>query len=295
MGSPRLPLERMDHGPAAGVVTMTLRQEGRPVVVLDSALLESIDATLDEVKDAKGFVLASDSRVFVAGANLEEIMALSDAELDEYLRFGSRVYGRIATMPWTTVAAINGATLGGGLEIAMHCDHLIALQPPPPGDRPYQVGLPEAGLSICPGWGGTNMLPARMEPGRAMELTATGRTMSVIEANEAGLIQELTPDREALLCRARALAAEPKASARTEPVSITNPDHHASAKAALERVRAKIAGTGPGAAVAACVEAGLSGGWEAALACERASLIRLRNSAEGRAAIRAFFEKSAKK
>lgn len=293
MGTARLPLERMDHGPAAGVVTMTLRQEGRPVVVLDSALLRAIDATLDEVKDAKGFVLASDSRVFVAGANLQEIMGLSDKELDEYLRFGSRVYGRIARMPWTTVAAIHGAALGGGLELAMHCDLLIAMEPP--AEKGYPVGLPEAGLKICPGWGGTNMLPARMDAGRAMEMTARGETMDVRRAREAGLIQEMEPDHEALLCRARALAAEGKLKPRTEPVSITNPEHHAEAKAGLERVRKSIGATASGASVVACVEAGLSGGWESALACERASLIRLRNSEEGRAAIAAFFEKSAKK
>ncbi|MCA9281276.1 MAG: enoyl-CoA hydratase/isomerase family protein [Phycisphaerales bacterium] len=289
MGTARLPLERMDHGPAAGVVTMTLRQEGRPVVVLDSDLLRAIDATLDEVADAKGFVLASDSRVFVAGANLQEIMGLSDKELDEYLRFGSRVYGRIAAMPWTTVAAINGAALGGGLEIAMHCDHLIAMAP---GEREYQVGLPEAGLKICPGWGGTNLLPARMDAGRAMEMTASGATMKVSDAARAGLIEEMEPDHEALLCRARALAAVGKPKPRTEPIAITNPEHHAEAKAGLERVRSAIGGTASGASVVACVEAGLSGGWEAALACERASLIRLRNSDEGRGAIEAFFAKS---
>lgn len=292
MGTARLPLERMDHGPAAGVVTMTLRQEGRPVVVLDSDLLGAIDATLDEVTDAKGFVLASDSRVFVAGANLQEIMGLSDKELDEYLRFGSRVYGRIARMPWTTVAAINGAALGGGLELAMHCDHLIGIAP---GEKGYPVGLPEAGLKICPGWGGTNLLPARMDAGRAMELTASGATLDVREARDAGLIEELEPDRESLLCRARALAAVGKPKARTEPIAITNPEHHAEAKAGLERVRKSIGVTASGASVVACVEAGLSGGWEAALACERASLIRLRNSAEGRAAIQAFFDKSTKR
>lgn len=293
MGTARLPLERMDHGPAAGVVTMTLRQEGRSVVVLDSDLLRAIDATLDEVTDAKGFVVASDSRVFVAGANLQEIMGLSDGELDAYLRFGSSVFGRIARMPWTTVAAIHGAALGGGLELAMHCDHLIAMAPA--GEKGYLVGLPEAGLKICPGWGGTNMLPARMDAGRAMELTASGTALDVREAREAGLIEELEPDHESLLCRARALAAEPKHCARKEPISITNPEHHSSARAGLERVRKSVGGTSSGAAVLACVEAGLSGGWESALACERASLIRLRNSDEGRAAITAFFEKSAKK
>ena len=154
----------------SGVVVMTLEQADRPVVVLDSALLESIDKALDEIgTDLKGFVLTSSSRVFVAGANLEEIMSLDDAALDQYLKFGSRVYGRIANLPCPSVAAINGATLGGGLELAMHCDTLIAMMPQAREDgkpaKPYHIGLPEAGLCICPGWGGTNMLPARIDPG----------------------------------------------------------------------------------------------------------------------------------
>lgn len=289
-----LTLDRSDDG----VVTLTLRQPGRPVVVLDWALLRAIDSALDRVAQMdglRGFVLASEGRVFIAGANLQEIMDLSDERLHEYLRFGQKVYGRIATLPCATVAAINGAALGGGLEIAMHCDHLIGAEPAPGTPekpaKPYQVGLPEAGLCICPGWGGTNLLPARMDPGRAIEMTATGRTMTVLDAAKAGLIEELVmPDR--LLPRAREIARTPKASARTTPICLAESARRSAALAALEHVRPSLPTTPSAAAVIVCVESGISRGWHAALDAERESLVRLRNSPEGRAAINQFFEKS---
>ncbi|HVZ93532.1 MAG TPA: enoyl-CoA hydratase/isomerase family protein [Phycisphaerales bacterium] len=291
----RLPTDRDAHG----VVTLILRQPSRPVVVLDWALLRAIDATLDEIgRDLAGFVLASDSRVFIAGADLKEIVSLSDAELDRYLAFGQHVYGRIAKLPCTTVAAINGAVLGGGLEIAMHCDHLIALAPKPgtpeKPSRPYAVGLPEAGLSICPGWGGTNMLPARMDAATAIAMTATGKTFTVLDAKQAGLVEELVQgDTSALLARARAIATARKKAPRSEPVSITNADKREKARVGLESVKSggELPRTQAAAAVLDCVEKGLNGGWQACLDAERAHLIRLRGTDEGKAAIKAFFEK----
>jgi enoyl-CoA hydratase/carnithine racemase len=281
------------------IITLHLHQAERPLVVLDRALLESIDATLDAILDETagrlaGFVLASDSRVFVAGADLKQIMGLDDPGLHEYLAYGSKVYGRIATLPCTTVAAINGAALGGGLEIAMHCDHLIAAAPQPkePGGevKPYQVGLPEAGLKICPGWGGTTLLPARMDAARAFEMTATGRTMTVHDAAEAGLIEEFV-EPAALLDRAATLAATPKATPRREPVSIAEPAQREAAQQAL--AQASLPDDGPGEAIRACAEAGLRDGWQAALACEREWLVRLRNTDAGRGAIEAFFARTA--
>lgn len=289
---------RFEREPAAGegetgggeVVTLWLSQAGRPVVVLESALLRAIDEALDrierEVQKLAGFVLASDSRVFVAGANLKEIMDLDDPGLHEYLKFGSRVYMRLATMPCTTVAAINGAALGGGLEIAMHCDRLVAADP---GEKEYPIGLPEAGLCICPGWGGTVLLPARMDPARAIELTATGRTMKIREGAEAGLVEELV-DPSKLHEHARQIAQTPKAIRRSEPIAITNTNTD-EARAALGRV--SLPDTQSARGVLECVEAGLRSGWDAALERERETLVRLRHTDEGRGAIEAFFAKAA--
>ncbi len=293
----KLPIER----DGSGVVTLTLRS-ARPVVVLEWSLLKSINAALNEISSwvsVKGFVLASDSRVFIAGADLKEIAGLTDGELNDYLAFGQHVYGRIARLPCTTVAAINGAVLGGGLEIAMHCDHLIGTAPKPgtpeKPSRPYPVGLPEAGLSICPGWGGTCLLPARMDAARAITMTATGKTFTAIDAREAGLLEELVEpagDQPVLLSKARQLALTPKSAARAEPIAITTPERRAAARSAFDKVRAELPRTQAAAAVADCVEQGITHGWQACLDAERKHLIRLRGTDEGTAAIKAFLEKN---
>ncbi|TVQ60428.1 MAG: enoyl-CoA hydratase/isomerase family protein [Phycisphaerales bacterium] len=290
--------ERDEHGSTEGVVTLWLEQSERPVVVLDRDLFRRIDAALDAIgDDVRGLVLASASaRVFVAGADLKEIDGLNDAELDEYLTLGARVMGRIASLPCTTVAAINGAALGGGLELAMHCDLLVASMPagtPEKPARPYPVGLPEAGLGICPGWGGTNLLPARMAPDRAIRMTATGETFDVKAAREHGLIDELLDQPSRLLHAARERAGRrPKAAPRAHPRSIGDDDRREGCREALERIGPELPDTGAARAVARCVRTGVEEGWEAALREERRLLIELRNTEVAREKLAAFFAKS---
>jgi len=281
------------------VVVVRLHQADRPVIVLDRALLESIDATLDVIErefgpKLGGLVLTSDSRVFIAGADLKEVLAQDDPTLHTYLEFGARVFNRFATMPCTTVAAINGAALGGGLELAMHCDVMIAAMPiakdASTPAKPYAIGLPEAGLQICPGWGGTNMLPARMEPSRAIHLTATGSTMSVFDASEAGLVDHIVPP-GSLIDEAIKIAATPKPSPRTEPICISN-TRTAEASEALAAIRGSLPKTGAAKAVADAVGAGVNSGWQAAIRLERERLVALRHTPEAKSAIETFFTKS---
>jgi 3-hydroxyacyl-CoA dehydrogenase/enoyl-CoA hydratase/3-hydroxybutyryl-CoA epimerase/enoyl-CoA isomerase len=282
-----------------GVATLTLRQEGRPVVVLDSALLDAISASLDAiaaVPGLAGFVLASDSRVFVAGANLQEINGLTDDQLHAYLEMGARAFAKIAALPCTSVAAIQGAALGGGLEIAMHCDLLVASPAPPkdPGgpSKPYQVGLPEAGLGICPGWGGTALLPARIDAAQAIAQTATGQTMSVDQARELGLFDAWVHDPAALLARAQELARTPRTARRAQPRCTSDADVAPAVMAALENVSATLPGTPAAAAVRDCVRVGLERGWDAACQAERDHLVRLRHTDEARVALEKFLNKS---
>lgn len=294
MGAALLPYE-VDP---SGVVTMKLAHDESHVVVLSRALLESIDATLDKVSesvpDPAGFVLASGSaRVFVAGADLKEISGLDDDQLKDYLAFGSKVYSRISSLPCTSVAAINGACLGGGLEIAMHCDMLIGAKK----DKPFPIGLPEAGLGICPGWGGTNMLPARMDSEKATLLTARGEPMTSTEAHEQGLLSELV-EPEQLLDRARELARTPKvvpmSSAAVTPRCIANEDVKPHVRATLNFIGKDLPDTEAARAIVACMEKGLVAGWDAALEKEREELTRLRHTEPAKKAIEAFFAKSAK-
>jgi enoyl-CoA hydratase/carnithine racemase len=263
------------------------------VVVLDQELIQRLEATLKALpRDARGMVLASASeRVFVAGADLKSISEWDDARLMAYLEFGARVFGMISKLPFPTVAAINGAALGGGLEVAMHCDGLVAAR----AAKPYPVGLPEAGLSLCPGWGGTNLLPARMDPAEAIRRTAAGATMTFDEAVGFGVFDRIAPSPGALLDTAMAwLEEQRKATRGSDGVPrrwIGRPDRAAGALRALDQV--EIPTTASGAAVHSAVEAGLAKGWDAALDTERRHLVRLRHTPEARAALAAFFAKSA--
>ena len=293
-------IEHEASGPFGGICTFRLEQPGRPVVVLDEALIRRLDATLDALpRGCTGLVLASASeRVFVAGADLKTIVELDDDSLDRYLAYGQKVFGRLSQLPFPTAAAINGAALGGGLEVAMHCDGLIAV--PSSSGKPYPVGLPEAGLAICPGWGGTNLLPARMEPGEAIRRTASGTPLRSDEAVEAGLFDALAGSPADLLDEAKRWIASrlhEGAVARDGAPSrwIGRRDVAAACLAAFDAVRDELPDTGAAFAVADSVDVGLTGGWQAALECERRHLVRLRRTPEGAAAIQKFFERSAAK
>lgn len=289
-----LPFERT----ADGIVLLSLiPNPTKPrggVVVLDAWLIGELLAFFDDLAKGPaptGFVLQSAStRVFVAGADLAEIDALDDPGLDAYLRKGTEAFGRIATLPCASVAAINSSALGGGLEIAMHCDALIGVATPAT-EKPYRIGLPECGLSICPGWGGTQMLPARIDPAVAIRSTATGETWKSSELPSGLLAATVaTPGdlREAALGWLR---ANPRRGSRSHPTAIDQANA-ARVRAGLDAARSTIQASTAAAAVIDAVEVGLRDGWTKAVDAERRHLIRLRHTPEARAKLEAFFAKS---
>ncbi|QOJ01533.1 MAG: enoyl-CoA hydratase/isomerase family protein [Phycisphaeraceae bacterium] len=278
---------------ATGVLTIRLDQPGKPVVVLDHPLIQRLDATLDHLpRDAAGLILASASpRVFIAGADLRSIHDWPDDQLHRYLRFGSRVFARLASTPFPTVAALNGAALGGGLEIALHCDGLVAA--PSASGKPYPVGLPEASLSICPGWGGTNLLPARLDPALAIARTASGTPFTSDEAKDLGLFDAFAPSPDTLIDTATRWLLDQRGTPLTRDGAprrwIGRPATAARVLAALDQTRASLPNTDVARAVARAVDAGLTRGWDDALGVERDELVRLRHTPAGKAAIEAFF------
>lgn len=289
-------LETERPGATPGIVTLWLDQGDRPVVVLDHPLIQRLEATLKVLpKNAEGLILASAApRAFVAGADLSAIAELSDDQLHRYLQYASRVFAMLCELPYPTVAAIHAATLGGGLELAMHCDGLIAS---PPEAKPYPVGLPEAGLSICPGWGGTNLLPARMDPEKAIRLTAEGKPLQFDEARAANLFDSVAPTHKDLIPAAREwirAQARPVRRSGTPSRWIGCKPVAAKVLIALDRVRPELT-SAPALAVCDAIDTGLAKGWNAALAVEQQHLVRLRSEPAGKQAIQAFFERSAKK
>jgi len=291
-----------------GIVTLWLEPNpAKPrggVVVLDAWLIGAISAACAQIAldGCTGLVLASAStRVFVAGADLAEIDALDDAALHTYLQRGGAAFAAIPALGVPSVAVIHKAALGGGLELAMHCDALVGTLPAE-GEKPWMVGLPECGLCICPGWGGTQMLPARIDPKAAMVATANGAPWKCADV-PAGLFACVLPaggtqaqmiDEAKCWIRAQhaAPAATPQFAGKQAPRQAISPRDAARMDAALASARAAVPASPHADACFDCVHIGYTRGWDEAVAAERAHLVRLRHTPEARAKLTAFLSKS---
>jgi enoyl-CoA hydratase/carnithine racemase len=274
-----------------GIATLWLDAEGKSVVILDRSGIQRLNTTLDLIEkqtEITGLILRSDcERVFVAGADLKEIDGLNDQGLHAYLAFGTTVFGRIAALPYPTVACLNGATLGGGLEIAMHCDGLVASKHTS-GGKGYSIGLPEAKLGLCPGWGGTQMLPARIDPETAMIATATGTLFDSTDLPD-GLVDVLVDTPDDLQEAAETWLQSATASTGT-PTAI-NPADGETYCTALETAKANTDETEAAQGVFHAIEIGITSGWTAAVAVEQCELVRLRNTSTAREKLDAFLSK----
>ena len=296
-----------------GIVTLWLDPNpAKPrggVVVLDAWLIGAIADACAAIahEGCTGLVLASSSaRVFVAGADLAEIDALDDAGLHAYLERGAAAFAAIPALGVPSVAVIHKAALGGGLELAMHCDALVGTLPAE-GEKPWLVGLPECGLCICPGWGGTQMLPARIDPVTAITATMTGAPWKCADV-PAGLFATVLPvgstqaqliDEAKRWIRAERAATGAGATGAAEgfraqhaPRRTIHPADSARLHAAVAAAGAAQPATTHGAAILDCVRIGYTTGWDAAVAAERAHLVHLRHTPEARAKLSAFLTKS---
>ena len=263
------------------------------VVVLDRWLIDSLDAALRQLsqQDLSGLILQSTSeRVFVAGADLAEIDALNDADLDMYLRAGSVAYGRISALAFTSVAIIHKAALGGGLELAMHCDALIGALPAP-GEKSWKVGLPECGLGICPGWGGTMMLAARMDISKAITSTCIGAPFDASDIPAGLYAQHIGAGESAVDVAAAWIHANPKVQTRRSPLSVADEQFHQATTTALEHLEKQLPNTAAARAVVNAIHVGLQHGFQAGVLCEQKHLIELRHTPEARARLDAFLKR----
>ena len=263
------------------------------VVVLDRWLIDSLDAALRQIsqQDLSGLILQSASeRVFVAGADLAEIDALNDADLDMYLRAGSVAYGRISALAFTSVAIIHKAALGGGLELAMHCDALISALPAP-GEKSWKVGLPECGLGICPGWGGTMMLAARMDISKAITSTCVGAPFDASDIPAGLYAQHIGASESAVDVAAAWIHANPKVQTRRSPLSVADEQFHQATTTALEHLEKQLPNTAAARAVVNAIHVGLQHGFQAGVLCEQKHLIELRHTPEARARLDAFLKR----
>jgi 3-hydroxyacyl-CoA dehydrogenase/enoyl-CoA hydratase/3-hydroxybutyryl-CoA epimerase len=170
--------------------------------VFDAATLDELNEHLDAVdQDAslRGLIIASAKKsIFVAGADLKTLLqATKTGEMRGFIERGQQVFNRLADLRIPTIAAIHGASAGGGYEVALACDYRVASD-----DPATRIGLPETGLGLLPAWGGCTRLPRLIGIEKAAEMILKGKLYSAQEALKLGLVDEIAP-REQLLGRAR--------------------------------------------------------------------------------------------
>ncbi len=195
--------ERSDDG----IVTLVLDDPDQSANTMNNAFKASLTAVADrleaEKESVRGVVLTSAKKTFFAGGDLRELIAATPADAASVLE-GSmtikRDLRRIETLGVPVVAAVNGAALGGGYEIALACHHRIALDAP--GSK---IGLPEVTLGLLPGGGGVTRTVRLLGITDALlKVLLQGTQYDPRRALEAGLVHELAADRDELLAKARA-------------------------------------------------------------------------------------------
>lgn len=215
---------------AEGVATLVLDRP--PANILDTATARALGAVVGDLAgrgDVRAVVVAGGERIFCGGADIKEMATFAGpAEARAFAEILGAALVALEALPFVSIAAIEGSALGGGLELALACDLRVAADP-------AMLGLPEVGLGVIPGAGGTQRLPRAVGIDRARELVLSGRRLTAADAHAIGLVHEIVPAgaaRERASALARGFAAGPTAA-------------YAAAKAAL-----RAAGGDPGAGLA---------------------------------------------
>ena len=199
-----------------GIVVLTLDDPNQSANTMNAAYAASIRATVDRLEAEKdqitGVVITSAKKTFFAGGDLHDLRkATRDQaeEISEFVREGKAVLRRLETLGKPVVAAINGAALGGGLEICLACHRRIALD-----DPSVQLGFPEVQLGLLPGAGGVVRSVRMLGIANALlSLLLQGQRHRPAKAIELGIVDELVSTREELVPAAKAwIKANPDAS-----------------------------------------------------------------------------------
>jgi len=187
----------------AGVATVTVTNP--PVNALGDSVLEALFTAASRLRGDAGVravvLTGAGERTFIAGADLGAFVhALGDAdEMRAHVQLTARTFGAWAAIPAPVIAAIGGHAMGGGLELALLCDVLVA-------DPRAKLGLPEVTLGLMPGAGGTQLLPRRVGVARATRMILLGEALDADAALAAGLIDAIA-EPGAALADALAIAA----------------------------------------------------------------------------------------
>jgi 3-hydroxyacyl-CoA dehydrogenase/enoyl-CoA hydratase/3-hydroxybutyryl-CoA epimerase len=288
---------RYDRDPG-GVVTLTLDDPGQSANTMSRAYAASMTAAVDRLAAERdtltGVIVTSAKTTFFAGGDLPEMVRATPADAPALTALLTTIKAdlrRLETLGRPVVAAINGAALGGGLEIALACHHRIALDAP--GSR---IGFPEVTLGLLPGAGGVTRTVRMLGLADALtDVLLTGRQFRPAAARAAGLVDEVVGSAEEMLAGARAwIAAHPDAAQPWDRPGYRIPGAGAALAAQLPaypaNLRKQLKGRlpAPEAILATAVE-GLQVDLETALGIETRYLVSLLTSPIAKNMIGAFF------
>src|SRR5438477_13022957 len=166
---------------------------GEKVNKFSSWVTQEFATIVDEMErsnDIARIIVASGKpTIFIAGADVSEFTkATTPEQAKEYTRFGQQALHRFSKLPQVKVAAINGACLGGGCELALSCDWRVMSD-----DPKAKIGLPEVNLGIFPAWGGTTKLPRLVGLPAALDIVLNGKQLDGRRAKKIGLVDEVVP------------------------------------------------------------------------------------------------------
>lgn len=154
-----------------------------------------LKACLTELQSStlKGLILIGEGeKAFIAGADIVEMKPMTTGEAQAFAELGHQVTMLMESLPFPTIAAVNGFALGGGFEMAMSCDFIFA-------SKNAVFGLPEVKLGLIPGFGGTQRLVRVVGERRAKEMMFSGRNVTCEEAKNLGIVLEVFDDKAKLL------------------------------------------------------------------------------------------------
>lgn len=170
-----------------GIATLTFNRP-KALNALNSELLDEMSRTLDAVaanEDVRVLILTgSGDKAFVAGADIMELARCNALQAKVFATKGHNVISKLQCLDIPVIAAVNGFALGGGSEIALACDFIIAAEN-------AKFGLPEITLGIIPGFGGTQRLPRLIGSNMAKEMIFTGKMISAAEAQSIGMVNRV--------------------------------------------------------------------------------------------------------
>ena len=191
----------------AGIYQLTVNRPER-YNALNAATLDEIQQAADWLEnqaDARVLLITgAGDKSFVAGADIKEMQAKSPLEGQLFGRKGQRAFRKIETLPIPVIAVVNGFALGGGCELALSCDWVLA-------SEKALFGQPEVALGVTPGFGGSQRLPRLIGRSRAMEMITTGRKIDAATALVWGLANHVYPAEQLMeeaLKVAREIAAQ---------------------------------------------------------------------------------------